>query len=286
VELYEALGLGRALGHPLVAIVGGGGKTASLFALGASAAERGGRVLLATTTHICDPRLERGRRFDRVVVDSLFASPPAPLELEARLASAPAPFPGAPSVSVLGARLQEYSNGEVSRLCGVDPAWPRRLAPSFDLVAVEADGSRCLPIKAPASHEPALPEGADTVLGLIGLECLGRPMDGATVHRPELFAEATGCALGEVIGPEHLLALARSGLGLFKNCARGTRRVLVLNKADLVGSGEAAAAFDFLASRGAADLVLLAAIGKGGEPSAGQVLERAEFPAAARGEGL
>jgi probable selenium-dependent hydroxylase accessory protein YqeC len=285
VELYDALGLGRAAGGRVVAIVGGGGKTASLFALGASVAERGGRALLATTTHICDPRLEKGRCFNRVIVDSFFASPPDPLKPEAQGAFASALFPEAPSISVLGGSLKECSNGELSRLCAIEPAWPLRLAPFFDLVAVEADGSRCLPVKAPAAHEPALPEGADIVLGLIGLDCLGKPMDSATVHRPELFAALTGCARGEAIRPEHLLALARSSEGLFKNCALGTRRVLVLNKADLIGAGEAAAVFDFLASRRAADMVLLAAIG--GSSSGGQVLEMADSAScgARRGEG-
>ena len=286
MDLYDALGLGRASGGRVVAIVGGGGKTASLFALGAAVAERGGRALLATTTHIRDPRLEEGRRFDRVIVDPRFALPPDEAGGAGALSSLR--VREAPSITVLGGSLEEGSDGEVSRLCAVDPAWPLRLAPGFDLVAVEADGSRCLPVKAPAAHEPALPEGPDIVLGLIGLDCLGKPMGGATVHRPELFAAVTGCAQGGRIRAEHLLALALSGDGLFKGCAHGARRVLLLNKADLIGAAEAAESFAFLASRGAADLILLAAMGKGGSSSGEQVLERADCAScgAARGVGL
>lgn len=285
MDLYEALGLAPALGGTVVAIVGGGGKTASLFALGAAVVERGGRALLATTTHIRDPRLEIGRRFDRVIVDSRFAAPPpSSCDGVGGLVSSLC-FPEAPSIAVLGGSLEEGSDGEVSRLCAVDPAWPLLLAPSFDLVAVEADGSRSLPVKAPASHEPALPEGPRLVLGLVGLDCLGKPMDEATVHRPELFASVTGCGKGERIRPEHLLALARSNSGLFKGCANGVRRALVLNKADLLEAGDAKAVFAFLASRRAADLVLLASLGGKGASANGQVLESSASAPCAAGRG-
>ena len=96
------------------------------------------------------------------------------------------------------------------------------------------------------------------------------------MHRPELFAAVTGCGEGERIRPEHILALARSSRGLFKGCGEGVRRALVLNKADLIDVREAEAVFDFFASHGAADLVLLAALGKPGAPAKDQVLDSSD----------
>lgn len=282
MELLEALGIGGAPGGTVVALVGAGGKTASLFALGASIAARGGRALLATTTHIRDPRGESGRRFDRVVAEAAFASPPGPAARAAALSLLGSPDSGElPPITVLGSGLLSIP-GEVELLASVDPAWPAFLAPSFDLVAVEADGSRSLPVKAPASHEPVMPAGASLVLGLVGLDCLGRPMGPDTVHRPELFGALADCAPGEAIGPRHLLALARSREGLFKSRPSGAARVLVLNKADLVSPRAAAEAFGFLSSNGAADLVILAALGSPEAPS-GEVLETSgAIPAVAR----
>ena len=56
-------------GKTVIAAVGGGGKTGTLFALAACLADAGLDVSLTTTTHIRDPRSERGRRFDEVVID-------------------------------------------------------------------------------------------------------------------------------------------------------------------------------------------------------------------------
>ena len=81
-----------------------------------------------------------------------------------------------------------------------------------------------------------IPACTDLVLGLVGLDCLGKPMDETTVHRSELFAAVTGCRPGETIRPDHIAALARSGEGLFKGTPHGALRVLVLNKADLLST--------------------------------------------------
>jgi probable selenium-dependent hydroxylase accessory protein YqeC len=75
-----------------------------------------------------------------------------------------------------------------------------------------------------------LPARAELVVGVVGLACLGRPMDPGTVHRPERFSAITGCAPGAPIGWEHLTALARHPQGLFKGAAGP--RVLLLNQAD------------------------------------------------------
>ena len=47
--------------------------------------------------------------------------------------------------------------------------------PGFcDLLLVEADGSRRRPLKVPAVHEPVIPSFADMVVGVIGLDCIGK----------------------------------------------------------------------------------------------------------------
>ena len=119
-------------------------------------------------------------------------------------------------------------------MLGIHPARVRDLLESGSAVLVEADGSRMLPVKAPAPHEPAMPASATIVLGLIGLDCLGRPMDGSTVHRPELFCALTGCDPGQPIAAYHLHALAEDHLGLFRSAPQGSLRILVFNKVDMM----------------------------------------------------
>lgn len=198
----------------VIALLGAGGKTSALYQLGSDLPG----ALMTATTHLFDPRLEPGREYDQLVLDPALAGPGAE------------PWRG----PELGRRVvlasQELPEG---RLGGVHPsriAQLRRLRP---YVIVEADGAKRRPVKAPADHEPVLPPATDLVLGFIGLGCLGRPMDAGAVHRPERFGPVTGCAAGAPILWPHLASLVRSPRGLFQGVPAGTRRVLLLNQADL-----------------------------------------------------
>ena len=202
---------------PVVAVVGGGGKTATLFALARASRARGLRVAITTTTHIRDPRLELGRDFDHIVL------------LDKSGSRAPQ-YHRTPGITIVAATVLE-SEG---RLSGIEAAQVEVLRGQFDLVLVEADGSRGLPVKAPAAHEPVLPLHTSLLIGVIGLDCLGKPMDAATVHRPGLFGPLSGCAPGEIINAGHLVSLCQANEGLFKSCPPQTARILLLNKADLL----------------------------------------------------
>lgn len=203
-------------GRGAVAFVGAGGKTSALFALARELEALGRSVLLTTTTHLSDPRVSPWPQPRFLVMREELEAPCPP-------GASPAPVPS-------GAVLVSREAAERGRLQGIHPSWTGPLCSGFDLVLVEADGSRRLPVKAPAPHEPVVPGASALVVGVVGLDALGRPMDGETVHRPERFAEVTGCAPGTSIAWEHLVALARHPEGLFKG-ARAARAVL-LNKAD------------------------------------------------------
>lgn len=228
-----------------MAFVGAGGKTTHLLHFARELAADDRPVLVTTTTHLADPR-EEENTFARILLRPDLEHPPTP-------GSEPPPEPLG-GVTLLVSRPTDESG----KLKGIDPSHVTELRKAWPLVLVEADGSKRLPIKAPAAYEPVVPEGTDLVVGVIGLDALGEPLDERTVHRPELFASVTGCAPGEPIGWDHLVALARHPEGLFKG-ARG-RRVVLLNKIDeapyLPSPGQLAAL--------GADLVLLSGTADGG----------------------
>lgn len=226
-HLAGELGIAAAAGagqERVVAFVGAGGKTSAMFATALSA--QAFRTIVTTTTMIRDPRVEEGRRIDKVVLDSRLGEPARASGDAVVLESRARPGAG-PLVVAAGA------TPESGKLRGVHPSQVEKLRELCDLVLVEADGARGLPVKAPSPSEPVIPECADIVAGLIGLDCLGSPMDARTVHRPELFGALTGCAEGEPIGAIHLERLIHSPEGLFKDCPSGARRVILLNKADV-----------------------------------------------------
>ncbi len=250
-----------------VSIVGAGGKTRVLFELGEDLASRGPDILLTTTTNIFDPRGEPGRRFDQVLLEADLAEPfQEPGEIPACREHGPSPG-GRGRLVVLGSREVPGTG----KLQGIHPSWMARLSRDWAYVLVEADGAKGRSIKAPGDHEPVVPPSTGAVVGVVGLDCLGRPMDGATVHRPERFQAVTGCPMGAPIRPAHIAALARAPEGLFKGTPPGSRRILLLNKADLCVLPPAEVLQEILAA-GPLETDLTAVCSHEGSNSPGRVL--------------
>ncbi len=111
--------------------------------------------------------------------------------------------------------------------------WLREFCRSHSLpLLIEADGSRQRPLKAPAGHEPVIPEWAETVVVVAGLTGLGKPLSEEVVHRPEIFARLSGLKVGEMITPEALIRVLTHPSGGMKNIPTRARRVALLNQAD------------------------------------------------------
>ena len=254
--------LRRSDGRGVVAaLVGAGGKTTAMFALARLVAGEGLSVAVTTTTRIYDPRDEVGRPFDGVVIDPLLGQAGGP---------GPGLFPGLPGRAFpRRGGILVLASGRDDRegtLLGIDPSRCAGLAETFDLVLVEADGSRGLPVKAPAGHEPVLPGEADLVFGFIGLDCLGQPATAAVVHRLDRFLSVTGAEPGSPIMPAHLGCLARHPEGLFRSAPSAALRVAVLNKADCTTDSLASRSRDAVEASGADCRVVLASLGSGSVP--------------------
>jgi molybdenum cofactor cytidylyltransferase len=204
----------RLKAAPQVALVGAGGKTTALFRL---AGEYPPPVVVTTTTHLGIEQLALGGR--HIVLDS-------PQSLEAIETELPA--------QVL--MLTGPATPDGSRWQGLDSdlmELVRQLARRHGMpLLIEADGSRRLPLKAPAEHEPAIPGFVDTVIVVAGLEGVGKALDGKTVHRPEIFAPLSGISQGETITVEALERVIRHPAGGLKNIPAGARRMALLNGAD------------------------------------------------------
>ena len=216
------------------------------------------RVIVTTTTRMRDPRNESGRPIGQTIVDPLLAS--AVDGIGWARAFDPPYFGGA---LVLASSIEEAG----TKIIGIDSSRARGLREVADFVLVEADGSAGLPIKAPAAWEPVVPDCADIVAGVIGLDCLGRPLGPAIAHRPELLTRVVGCSAGEKLGVEHVLRLVDSPEGLFKGAPVGARRAVVLNKADAVSRETSRSLVAALIERSAvADIVIACSLGDGAGP--------------------
>ena len=148
MELNAALGLGEQAPRPaVITVVGGGGKTSLLFRLADELVARGGRVVTATTTRVAVHQLERAPALLRLPGGSL--QPQHLGALEQALAAHGHCF-------VVGS--ETLLNGKQAGVEAevIDALAERGAALGLDAIVVEGDGSRTLPVKAPAAHEPPI----------------------------------------------------------------------------------------------------------------------------------
>jgi len=183
-KFCEFFGIGKGIS----AMIGGGGKTSTMYAL-ADYLRTIGSVFVCTSTHI----------------------------------HRPPQYPFLPFVS------EKLNTGEVISIGtseGVKLTSPIQsfleLTQYADFVLVEADGSRQFPLKAHASHEPVIPEGTQTVLALIGIDGIGKPICDVA-HRPELFASISNASVHDLVTEE----MIRSVLETYPKVDG-----IVINKAD------------------------------------------------------
>ncbi len=178
----------------ITAIIGSGGKTTLLRVL---AEELSGTVILTTSTHIL-------------------------------------PFAGIPLLVTDDIEQVRRALAAHRVICMGTPATEGKLtapalsfsalADAADYVLVEADGSKRLPLKAHASHEPVIPENARKTVCVVGASGFGQPVEQA-VHRPELFCARTGASMSDIVTPE----LAAQGI-----IAENLADIVVLNQVETV----------------------------------------------------
>ena len=106
---------------------------------------------------------------------------------------------------------------EGERAVGVPAELPARLLAreGVDWVVVEADGSRMLPVKAPAAHEPVVPAETDLLVAVAGIDALAGSIR-EVAHRPELVSAIAGCGVDQSLTPEGLAAVLASREGGLK----------------------------------------------------------------------
>ena len=88
-----------------------------------------------------------------------------------------------------------------------------------------------MPFKAPASHEPPIPGSASTVVVVVGIDAVGRPVE-EVAHRPEIVAELTGRSPTDPLSVGDIGTVLLSEAGGLKNIPDGARVVMAISKVD------------------------------------------------------
>ena len=220
--------LGRS---PCLALVGAGGKTSLLFKL---ASEFTPPIILSASTHLSRTQVVPGglTNLDKHhIINNCDELIEVQTQLKQGIHTLTGPFEGD---RTKGLELDSLS-------------WLDRFSREHQIpLLIEADGSRTRPIKAPADHEPAIPNFVRQAAVVVGLSGLGKPLQSEWVHRPEIFSQLTGCEPGTPISVDTILRYLLHPMGGLKNIPLNTRRICILNQADtkeLVDDAEVMAPF-------------------------------------------
>lgn len=203
--LAKALGIHK---KDIISIVGCGGKTTCMYLLAKELKDQ--KVMVSTTTNIMIPKLEEDL-VDYIYDDTNY------LELnEANVGAGRYLVYGGKTPRMKCRSLEEDELKKVSSL--------------FDVVIIEADGSRTLPVKGYREYEPCTPPFATVTVGILPLWSLGNRIDDQTVHRVEEFCNMTGASKGDVLTPKHLARVIVHPDGMYKGSLG--RKILFFNQVE------------------------------------------------------
>lgn len=196
-------------GHPkMIAFVGAGGKTTTIYNLANELISQGKRVIITTTTHIYEP--------ENIEVATDMEDIQKALQGNKLLVA------GKPCEDGKLTCLEERIFNELGKYA--------------DYVLIEADGAKKMPIKVPKYNEPVLPDCIDMIVGIVGMDCVGKRIKDVCFRPQEavkLLNEETKQIVTEnhFIIEEDIAQIIRSEKGLRKSVGQKPFKV-ILNKAD------------------------------------------------------
>ena len=94
---------------------------------------------------------------------------------------------------------------------------------------IEADGSRQLPVKAPADYEPVILPETTHVFAIAGLDAIQQPIF-QVAHRPDIYAKLLQKSKQELITPQDMIFVLTHPKGQKKSVV--SNFTIILNKAD------------------------------------------------------
>jgi probable selenium-dependent hydroxylase accessory protein YqeC len=202
----------------VVSLVGAGGKTSLMFRLARELAEGGQTVLTTSTTKIFAPSADQAAQ--------LILAPSA----TGLMAQARKLLQNQPHICAAAARLPGQG-----KLGGFLPEVIEELSKSglFRWIIVEADGAARRPLKVPADHEPVIPAATTCLVGVLGLNGVGQPLDEQRVFRLQQFVELTGLERGAIVTETAVTHVLTDKKGIFKGAPEEAERIVFCNQADI-----------------------------------------------------
>jgi probable selenium-dependent hydroxylase accessory protein YqeC len=215
LPLKQALLLGD---HGLVSITGSGGKTSLMYSLARQLSSSGDRVLSTTTTKIYPPKRHQSEHLVLTPTIGEFTRKAVELLRDTKHLTAAAGM-----------------TPQADKLTGFPPWFVDAIAGTgiFRWIIVEADGAAAKPLKAPAGHEPVIPESSSHVVGVLGLIAIGSTLNPENVFRPGRVADISGLSQGDPIDSSTLARVLAHPRGIFQYSPGKAKKIAFLNLAGI-----------------------------------------------------
>lgn len=233
-DLSPLLGLADS---QIITFIGGGGKTSLMNTLGKEFASHGYPTLLTTTTHIMKPDFLS----DESYIENEDLGQLANIFTNKKKNTLPLAALGIPEKVVnSNIKWRSPSSDFCEKIAEFSKKFSTKNPYKFLKILCEGDGSKRLPIKLPKDGEPVFFPKTDTVIGVIGLSCLGKPIK-ETLFRYELLPNLTSLdnyfikslQSADIVTTDFLYRLCLSEKGLRKNIT-SQKFCIIFNQADIL----------------------------------------------------
>ena len=233
-DLSPLLGLADS---QIITFIGGGGKTSLMNTLGKEFASHGYPTLLTTTTHIMKPYFLS----DESYIENEDLGQLANIFTNLKKNTLPLAALGIPEKVVnSNIKWRSPSSDFCEKIAEFSKKFSTKNPYKFFKILCEGDGSKRLPIKLPKDGEPVFFPKTDTVIGVIGLSCLGKPIK-ETLFRYELLPNLTSLdnyfikslQSADIVTTDFLYRLCLSEKGLRKNIT-SQKFCIIFNQADIL----------------------------------------------------
>lgn len=233
-DLSPLLGLADS---QIITFIGGGGKTSLMNTLGKEFASHGYPTLLTTTTHIMKPDFLSGESY----IENEDLGQLANIFTNLKKNTLPLAALGIPEKVVnSNIKWRSPSSDFCEKIAEFSKKFSTKNPYKFFKILCEGDGSKRLPIKLPKDGEPVFFPKTDTVIGVIGLSCLGKPIK-ETLFRYELLPNLTSLdnyfikslQSADIVTTDFLYRLCLSEKGLRKNIT-SQKFCIIFNQADIL----------------------------------------------------
>lgn len=119
-------------------------------------------------------------------------------------------------------------DSRIGKLCSLPYDVLNNIICEYDLVLMEADGSKSLPCKGWAEFEPVILNSTTDTVGIVTLNGLNKPATEENVLRINEFLHLVDMKYGELISLENIAKMACEPNGMFKNAVG--KKILLINQ--------------------------------------------------------